>query len=388
MEIREFIEYLRTQRELSFGELSDRLEYRSKTSLARLMRGEADVRGLESFGQRVKAHLKPNSDELRMLTHLLQTARSGDSRSSLEMEAFLRMDIENQTEIRLETCEGCADILSARYAGVQDMRIVLLNCQYVPFFQLLSRWICNQGAKVEHYMLITEDPARTIHAITALLPIVYEKNYVGYILDRPIDRLVRGMQSADSMVVTYATGSGEIHEDLIVFDTTEHGYVMSSGIQGSISRILGLPWTGYLPIKRTYFKCTMMEDYVQYSRDYAELEKDCAQYIIKPDPCIDLIPTEVLKAAFLDRCGDVGKSLVGVLVDIYEQRFQNILHKRKPTHYIMKRQAMWRFIRTGQTLDHFWGMRPYTIKERISILKKHDSAGRKQSILQFLLPRK
>ena len=121
MEIREFIEHLRTQRELSFGELSDRLEYRSKTSLARLMRGESDVRGLESFGRRVKAHLKPNSDELRMLTHLLQTARSGDGRSSLEIEAFLRMDIGNQTEIKLEACEGCTDILSARYAGVRDM---------------------------------------------------------------------------------------------------------------------------------------------------------------------------------------------------------------------------------------------------------------------------
>ena len=65
----------------------------------------------------------------------------------------------------------------------------------------------------------------------------------------------------------------------------------------------------------------------------------------------------------------MGKPLVDILVDIYEQRFQNILHKRKPTHYIMKRQAMWRFIRTGQTLDHFWGMRPYSIRERIGILE-------------------
>lgn len=369
MEIREFIEHIRMQRELSFGELSDRLEYRSKTSLARLMRGESDVRGLESFGRRVKAHLNPSMEELHILKQLLQNARNGDNRSALEMEAFLRMDVGDEVEIQLETCECQTDLLSVRYEGARDMRIVLLNCQYVPLFQLLCRWIRNQGAQVEHYMLIAEDPARTIHSVTALLPVVYEKNYAGYILDRPIDQLVRGMQSADSMVVTYATDTGDIHEDLIVFDRPEHGYIMSSEGHNTVSRILGLPWEGYLPIKRTYFQCTMMEDYVQYSRDYAELEKDCAQYIIKPDPCIDLIPTEVLKAAFLDRCGDVGKPLVDVLVDIYEQRFQNILHKRKPTHYIMKRQAMWRFIRTGQTLDHFWGMRPYTIKERICILE-------------------
>ena len=134
MEIREFIEHIRTQRELSFGELSDRLEYRSKTSLARLMRGESDVRGLESFGRRVKAHLKPNSDELRMLTQLLQTARSGDNRSALEMEAFLRMDVGDETEIRLEACEGRRDTLSARYEDVKSThgKLILFQSDRIP----------------------------------------------------------------------------------------------------------------------------------------------------------------------------------------------------------------------------------------------------------------
>ena len=96
-------------------------------------------------------------------------------------------------------------------------------------------------------------------------------------------------------------------EDLILFDQTQHGRVLTAD-RPNISRMFSLPWTGYETIKRTYFQCTMLDDYLQYSEECAALERDCAQYVLieSTDPCVNIIPVSVLKAAFVDKCGDVG----------------------------------------------------------------------------------
>ena len=368
MDVREFIEIIRKNRDMSFNEFSDTLEYKSKTSLSRLMRGESNLRSMESFNQRVKAHIELNPSEQRALAQIMQIARSGCSETAQEMEAFLRMDATNEVDIKLEDKEGRMQTLAARYSGINGMSVLITNCQYVPMYPSICKWLRESEAHVRHYMIIYDDPARTIHAITALLPVVYEKNYEGYAFKKPTERTVYGMQTADSMIVAYTAADGRAYEDLILFDQTQHGRVLTAE-SPNISRMFSLPWTGYETIKRTYFQYTLLDDYLQYSEECAALEKDCAQYIIESDPCINMIPVSVLRAAFVDKCGDVDPQLLDRLVAVYDRRFNNVIQKRTPTHYIMKRGALMSFIRTGRTQDHFWGMRPYTVEERILIME-------------------
>lgn len=92
MDVREFIEAIRKSRDMSFNVFSDTLEYKSKTSLSRLMRGESNLRSMESFCQRVKEHIDLTNEERCALTQIMQIARSGCSETAQEMEAFLRMD--------------------------------------------------------------------------------------------------------------------------------------------------------------------------------------------------------------------------------------------------------------------------------------------------------
>ena len=106
MDVREFIEAIRKSRDMSFNEFSDTLEYKSKTSLSRLMRGESNLRSMESFCQRVKEHIDLTNEERRALTQIMQIARSGCSETAQEMEAFLRMDVTDETDINLEDNEG------------------------------------------------------------------------------------------------------------------------------------------------------------------------------------------------------------------------------------------------------------------------------------------
>lgn len=369
MDARGFIETVRKNRDLSFRDFSNILGYKSKTSLARLMRGESNLRSMESFGQRVKEHFDLSPDEQNMLAQLLQYARSGNSDAALEMEAFLRMDEPIKADILISDNSGKTQTLDARYDNLRNMRVIIANCQYVPMYTTLCTWIREKDARIEHYMVIRDDPARSIHSMTVLLPVVYEKNYAGYVMKDPLEHTVCGMQTADSMLVSYTLPDGGSREEIIIFDSALHGYVFESAGNNYSARAFALPWNGYSPIKRTYFQYTKLDDYMRYSKECAELEKDCAQYIIAPDPCITMMPVSVLKAAFLDKQGDVPPSLVDDLTGIYEQRFINAAQKRNPTHYIMKRSAMRSFIRTGQTQDHFWGMRPFNPSERVLIME-------------------
>ncbi len=137
--------------------------------------------------------------------------------------------------------------------------------------------------------------------------------------------------------------------------------------------LAGVNQENYLSIKRTYFECTAFEDYIKYSEDYAALERNHAIWKIKPDICVDQIPAWILKKAV--REGPIPQdeqfaSVLDALEEIYRKRFENTYSKRKHAYNIHKRNAMYKFALTGKTTDHFWGMRPFTPKERIIILSE------------------
>ena len=123
VDVREFIEAIRKSRDMSFNAFSDTLEYKSKTSLSRLMRGESNLRSMESFCQRVKEHIDLTNEERCALTQIMQIARSGCSETAQEMEAFLRMDVTDETDINLEDNEGRIQTLAARYSGITGMSV-------------------------------------------------------------------------------------------------------------------------------------------------------------------------------------------------------------------------------------------------------------------------
>ena len=136
---------------------------------------------------------------------------------------------------------------------------------------------------------------------------------------------------------------------------------------------IGLDKRRYAPIKRAYFQCGAFEDYVKYSADYAELERNRAVWKIKPDVGVDQIPVWCMKNAMLE--GELSQNpqflqVLEALEDVYRRRVENTWQKRRHSHVIMKYGAMRRFAMTGRSADHFWAMRPYTPRERIAILSK------------------
>lgn len=118
------------------------------------------------------------------------------------------------------------------------------------------------------------------------------------------------------------------------------------------------------------------DTFVEYTRQYARLEEDCTILSIKPDVHFNCIPPAVLEQAILEGFEQSGMAagaeltaLMGVLWDVHEGRFRNMLEKRKPTHLVYSLPMMERFMRTGVQSDQFFIQRAYTVEERRACIR-------------------
>lgn len=377
LNVSQYISWLLEDRKLASTELAVRLGYKSQTSIARIMQGTANRESIEKFALLLMAdrHIALNEHEKCELQKAVDSTLLGPEgyRASQEMWAFLCRNVYDSVEdVILENVEGGAgQTLSDRYAGVGDVRVMLLNCQNVPVFSSLKSLMKQTDAHIEHYLYVDADAARTIRAVSNLLTVFYDKRYEGFVYG--LEDTLQGAMAADMMIVMYADSDGNRCEDIIVFVDHTRGRLMTrKGSHNLFLNLLDIPHSRFSPIKRSYFKCSAFEDYVQFSSDYTSLEINRAVYKIKPDIGIDYVSVDILEAAMLE--GSIPKDeqffkTLDELRTIYDQRNRNAFSKRKPSHTIMKKQAMWSFAKTGMTSDHFWGMRPFTVTERIRILQ-------------------
>lgn len=117
------------------------------------------------------------------------------------------------------------------------------------------------------------------------------------------------------------------------------------------------------------------EAFVEYTAQYQWLERDCAILSIKPDVHFNCIPTELLEQAIMEGFRqngvDAGPELEGLmeaLKAVHNERFANMVTKRKPTHLVYSLTSMERFMQTGVQSDHFFIQRAYTVEERRKII--------------------
>lgn len=375
MQVDNFIHRYLRDRNMTMTELMTLLGYRSKTSLVRLVKGNVSIRSMEAFAEKMRDYGSLTEEENKELEEAVEIIRwQDDYYSSVEMLKFLRGQMDSETEIITESVNDAAArmTISERYKNASNIRITLVNSSYVPLFSDLSRMIREKNAIIEHYILVDDDTARTIRGVSAVMNIVYEKQYSGYICMADGKSRHRGLLMADLMHIAYDTPEGGYLEDLLMFDSVNHAMVYSSKGDGSLRRMLAIHKENYVPLKRSYFEGCNIEDYVQFSQNFARLEYNRTIYKVKPDISVGHIPADILEAAFREGPMAINsdtENTVRALVRVYQKRVQNTFEKRRATHVIMKRNAMRKFVRTGKTSDHFWGMRPYTLQERIRILR-------------------
>jgi len=170
------INTLLRSRGMTLAELTEKLGYQSKTSLVRVMKKQANQRALDTFVKRLKKHIELNDEELARLSETMECLNwQEDYESSREMLGLLRGEIAEDREVILEDAvSGECSTLAERYQKATDIRITMLNCQYVPIFGMLLDMVRRQNVQIEHYLVMPEDSARVIHSISILFPLIYE----------------------------------------------------------------------------------------------------------------------------------------------------------------------------------------------------------------------
>ncbi len=361
-------------RNLTLSEMTALLGYQSKTSLVRIMKNKANQRAIDTFVNKINENLPLTTLEQKQLAEALECVRwQEDYLSSCEMLKFLRGEVVEDEPVELEdvdTGEKCT--FAQRYENAKEIRITMLNGQYVSVYRHLQHLVRYRDAKVEHFIQMNEDSAQVIHAINMLVPLIFQSGYAGYTYVGDAAREIQGTRAADMMVVCCRRKNNEPSADLIVFDRKEHAFVKSAADGNGFVKLLGIDRKDYAPVKHVYFESSHAQNYIDFCRSYAELEYNRSIFKIKPDLCMSWIPEDILVDALKkERFGDTEHidELIEVFREIYHDRVRNVYEKRRVSRTILKRSAMLRFARTGCMTDHFWAMRPFNSEERVRILK-------------------
>lgn len=378
-----FINGILKAHNLSLSGLTKLLGYRSKTSISRIIGGSVRPDSIMKFEYELRRAIKLSEEESAQLSEAAQIAIYGREKY-LANRAFWRfIQGKDRTGEKcsvqvLSTRTNEALDLHERYGRSESNKLTIVNCQYIPgLFSSAYHLLQRGNTTVDHYIYVDEDDARTISAMSALMPVFYEKGYMGYTrMKAPGDvkHPDSGINEADLLFVNWMDGERRSRTDVILFTASDQGLLFEVDyLDDETLRRMGLDRSAYHPIKRNYFECSAFVDYLQYSRDYAALERDHAVWKIKPDVGVDQIPARILKRAVQEgpvpQDDDFAK-ILDRLEQIYQRRYENTCAKRKHAYTIYKRDAMYRFAMTGRMSDHFWMMRPFTPEERVIILKE------------------
>lgn len=367
-----YVRRLQNLRGMTLQDLSRMLGYSSQTSLTRIMQETASRASLLKFADRLRSceQLALTRAERNQLDDLIELHDIGgeDFETMLKLRQILRGEpTEDGRTCSLIRRDGSATTFLAHFAGKRIRRMLLLNSERAPIFQDLALLLENASFELEHLQYVKNGVMHTVQSLHAVMPIIYLPQYVGRTFsydDESIDR-PRGLMTSDILFCEYETAEGTPENDMIIFDSLCTGQQQS--IHSSIDDVMR-----FLPDRREMRDmriCIAGVDLPQYNAFCAALERDHSVCRIKPDLAMDQIPLEILGRAVADCAPVEVQQEMRPLAAAMRERQRNSMEKDAPQYHIFKRGAMQRFALTGRLSDHLWCCRPFTVEERVQILR-------------------
>ena len=397
------LKHLLTKHSLSASQLADLLQYRSKTTLLRVLQGKAGIRcignvysdlclckALELTDEEIdRLHTayevelwgmetyRAKSEMRRLLRKWEFSVRSmvihtGDGRC-ISLEDFLAQFHPAAAEdISANAGEGISADAEDRIS-VKKLEVCVLSAGYPDLVSGLADLLHRFGDRisVQHIVPLTGDTARTVRLIRNILPVIgyhnYEVYYNWYEDFAP-----------DPMYSYSGTGRSIILRAFLPDESTrEFQLLIRDESTGILLEAPGL-WQHWMQYAAPYMeqmqalKITLPEtaEYTALLEYYGEKERNRECLVFKGDVCFHHIPTEILLHALMDSTDD--DSILQTLPrlrSLQEKRFQNIMTKRQPTHWVASPAALRQFAAAGLQKDHFFAMRPFTGEERLRIFR-------------------
>lgn len=395
---------LMEERALSAGLLADMLQYKSKTTLLRVLQGKAGVRCVSNvYADLCRCevlHLTEEEIDRLQVAYDVELWGLENYRARSEMRRFMRKSGTKQNPMWIQCMDGSTVLLEELFArfvpndtkvsleadevAVQDnnaipvehLEMFVLSSGYPYVMHVLAGLLRRLGNRVHVRQLLqlNGDTARTVRLIRCLLPVLPYHNHEVF--------TIRQEDFSHDPIYSYGIGRALIlRATLPDGQTREFQILIRDEHSGAIleSPKLWDYWMRYLDIymqRGSPMKSQVpdLRDYLQMLEYYGEIEKGREMLVFKGDVCFDYVPVDILVNSIeAQSFTEEGLSqLVKVLPKlriVQEKRFQNVVSKREPTHWIASSHKLREMAETGKMQSHFFGMRPFTLEERIRIFQ-------------------
>ncbi|MBQ8093365.1 MAG: hypothetical protein IJ242_07310 [Clostridia bacterium] len=357
---------------LSRSQLTTVLGYTSKTSIDRIAQENAGDRALVGFFDRIRhsPELVSKANGARLFN---QMNRILGETSVLEWLMLFNNQMEKPSHITVRSIGNSVsqDFVNA-FKGKENLTLYVHGCISPGFIAQLNYLIQKTGCRVYHYISTSDALSHLSKSVRCLFPIIFMPNYEGYLYEYGSDDpSIHLILPYNCTMAVYTGQNKKTRIDCIAFEndesclffTVQNTDAIRLLVKNEIDRLFLKP----LVNNALY---TLKNDYVKYLEFCEKLERDHAIYQYKPDFGFEQIPSHIIfralrEGTFLSVPGN--EAVLERIIPIQTSRFENILCSSAEQMHVLKESGLLVFARTGMISDHFWGMRPLTIEERIEV---------------------
>ena len=369
-DLKGWVEQARAARGLSLQRLSETLGYTSKTSLERIMKERVRERSLETFYRLAQERLNLTEEERRTLARAVEVRLFGleASIANQVLDNFLHNPEAESvpSPLILDTSTGAEGSLSSRYSGWQEVKLILLGCGELPIWDELRRLLVSGRAQVEHFMASGGTPLNSGRYYAVLQELIFLQGYSAFSLRAklPDDG---GIYRSNLLIAVGRAEDGSPAAETVRFHDGK-GFAIPLADAAAYELYVGIDRSLFQPLMEPVFSAQRGRDVLESMSLRADWERRRALFILKPDLPFLQIPSEILLTLWREGV-EAGMDFPDVR-DLIHEREANLLGKREPTVLILQRDAMEAFARTGRMVDHWPGIRAFTLQERRLILRR------------------
>lgn len=383
-EMRKYIEAFAAFYSMNLSQLSERLGYRSKTSLIRMMDEPVRPKSAQDFRKRLLANFQLSPKQIEELDRALHIKIYGLENYMINQELVRFIHSEHSIypdDLKIQVLSKNSPhgveylTLPQLYQHKKDLKILILNCQFVHLYSQLRSLLLGGDVRVQQYLHGYKDTAHTISSITSVMSVCFSANYsVGFFdeLVQAENRSPFGLSMTDILLCTYYDENNVRCTDIILFVTENLGIMSIRAPYESIQN----PFLQSRLGKYYWIKNTPAESNTHIAQiilSHAALANNSHHWSFKPDLFISQVSENILHDA--------------INAELFSRsEFENIkasfsklaCHSHLARHHVFmihKKRAMNHFAETGTIQSHPHFLKPFSPAQRLEIL---DSLIREQ----------
>lgn len=380
------VEQLRTEKNLSIAEIAAAVGYRSPNSIERIVQGRTGDAACKKF---LDLCMDIYPDMIHLPADEPLTLPTYHACWSQLLQGRLTM---SNTTMALYGSDGHAlGSIGQHYElmNVSSVSVLLLNGLHRALSADLAVLLSLPCASVYHCLTIPYKADCFSYAVLSLMPLLFHEHY--HLASYSAKQDGSGLLTADIMLVRYQCQAKE-RMDMIAFTAMDRAILIPLPPKLTL-QALGLSSVLH---KMHPIGCRkdieFQADYLKYVQWCATLEAIGPIRQLKEDVCFEQIPTPIMARALREglttpwtSSGQLMDEITNIATVCNKRSNAWHLHQKEHVH-IMRLASLWQFVRTGMLTDHFWGMRAFSVSERMTILEELRQAHNGNNFRLLFLP--